>query len=80
MKKIIALLLSVVLTVSICTFTVAAEEEISIVVNGEKLVTDVPPAKYPVYSENGYYVGDRVMVVKKQGGSRYSIIDRLGAK
>lgn len=62
MKKIISLLLSVVLMVSFCTFTLAAEEEISIVVNGEKLVTDVPPAKYPVYSENGYYVGDRVMV------------------
>ncbi|MBO7209290.1 MAG: peptidylprolyl isomerase [Clostridia bacterium] len=62
MKRIISVLLMVVLIVSLSVFNVTADEEISIVVNGEKIITDVPPAKYPVYSENGNYVGDRVMV------------------
>ncbi|MBR2471389.1 MAG: peptidylprolyl isomerase [Clostridia bacterium] len=43
-------------------FPVLANDEISVVVNGEKLVMDVEPQEFPVYDANGGYVGDRVMV------------------
>lgn len=39
-----------------------AEDNITVMVNGEPLVFDVPPQELPVYDENGDYVGDRVMV------------------
>lgn len=39
-----------------------AEEPVSILINGEPLVTDVPAQELPVYDEAGDYVGDRVMV------------------
>ncbi len=39
-----------------------AEENITVLVNGDPVVFDVPPQKLPVYDEAGEYVGDRVMI------------------
>ena len=62
MKKLISFVLVLMLMVSAMAFTVLADGEISVVVNGEKLEMDVPPAVFPVYDEGGNYVGDRTMV------------------
>lgn len=43
-------------------------------------VTKITLTDAEITLTRGLAVGDRVMVVKQQGGSRYSIIDRLGAK
>ncbi len=61
MKKIVSLLLSALLAFS-CFGFVFAEEEVTVLVNGEKLVTDVAPLAVPVYDEASNYVGDRIMV------------------
>ena len=62
MKKLVSFVLVAMLMLSVSAFTALADGEISVVVNGEKLEMDVPPAVFPVYDENGGYVGDRTMV------------------
>ncbi len=39
-----------------------AEENVTVLINGEPLVSDVPAQKIPVYDEKGDYLGDRVML------------------
>ncbi len=62
MKK----LLSIILTVIILSLTIGqqafADEGITIMINGEKLVSDVPAQVMSVYDTYGGYVGDRVML------------------
>ncbi len=62
MKKIVSFILVLMLVLSTMAFTVLADGEITVMVNGEKLETDVPAQPMPVYDESGNYVGDRVMV------------------
>lgn len=62
MKKTLSLLLSAMLLISVFVLPVAAEDEITVMVNGEKLISDVPAQALAVYDENGGYVGDRVML------------------
>ncbi len=62
MKRILSVFLIGVLLAS-CLMTAAfAEGEITVIVNGEALVSDVPAQTIGVYDENGGYVGDRVML------------------
>ena len=62
MKKLVSFVLVFMLMLSLSAFTVLADGEISVIVNGEKLEMDVPPMEFPVYDANGGYIGDRVMV------------------
>lgn len=62
MKKLILLFLIGLMLLSAFTYTVFAQDEITVVVNGEKLVSDVPAQAVPVYDENGNYTGDRTML------------------
>jgi len=62
MKKLVSFVLVLMLMLSASVFTALADGEISVIVNGEKLEMDVPPAVFPVYDESGNYVGDRTMV------------------
>lgn len=59
LKKITILLGIFLILVSGYAF---AEEPVSVLVNGEPIVSDVPAQEIPVYDENGGYLGDRVMV------------------
>ena len=62
MKKIFSLMLICVIFLSVFAMPAVADSEITIMVNGEKLITDVPAQTLPVYDEAGEYVGDRVML------------------
>lgn len=70
MKRFLAIFLLAVLLISVLPFGVFAEEEITVLVNGEKLITDVPAQEMPVYDENGGYLGDRVMVPLRAIGEK----------
>ncbi len=61
MKRIITFLIAFAMLFSMSLITLAEESGINIVINGEKITTDVAPREMPVYN-NGEYVGDRVMV------------------
>ncbi len=62
MKKPVSFVLVLILILSAMAIPALADGEISVIVNGEKLEMDVPPMEFPVYDENGGYVGDRTMV------------------
>ncbi len=62
MKKVLALILSVFILLSVCGFTALADGKITVTVNGKELNSDVPAQAFPVYDQNGTYVGDRTML------------------
>lgn len=62
MKKLILLFLIGLMLLSAFTYTVFAQDEITVVVNGEKLVSDVPAQTMKVFDDEGAYVGDRTML------------------
>lgn len=62
MKKFLSGILIFILIISCFSFTTFAENEITVMINGEKLISDVPAQRLPVYDEQGGYVGDRVML------------------
>ncbi len=45
-------------------------EEITVLVNGDPIISDVPAQKLPVYAENGEYTGDRVMLPLRAVGEK----------
>ena len=62
MKKILTWLL-VCVNIFICVAMPAfAEAEIKVTVNGEQVISDVAAKTFPVYNEEGEYIGDRVML------------------
>ena len=62
MKKLILVMLICIVSLSAFTSLVSADNEITVLVNGEKLESDVPAQTLPVYDDKGEYVGDRVML------------------
>lgn len=62
MKKIISVFLIGLMILSNFTFITFAEDEITVMVNGEKLISDVPAQSIKVTDESGNYVGDRTML------------------
>ncbi len=61
MKKLLSTILALLILITLFTPAALANQEITILINGEKLVTDVPAQTMSVY-DNGAYVGDRVLV------------------
>ena len=62
MKKLLSVFLVSIIILTNLTFITMAKEEITVIINGEKLVSDVPAQSIEVYDENGNYVGDRTML------------------
>ncbi len=62
MKKFFSVLLACMMFASCLFVPVFADEDITVYVNGEELISDVPPQTLPVYDAQGGYAGDRVMV------------------
>ncbi len=70
MKKMLSVLLIGLLMVSGLIFPAMAEGAVTVIVNGEKLISDVPAQPFPVYNEQGGYIGDRVLLPLRAIGEK----------
>ena len=62
MKKLILFLTVVSMLISAVPVLALADGTVDIVINGEKIETDVPTLMIPVLDGNGNYIGDRTML------------------
>ncbi len=62
MKKLILFLTVVSMLISAVPVLALADGTVDIVINGEKIETDVPALMIPVLDGNGNYIGDRTML------------------
>ncbi len=62
MKKILSFCFVFFIIFNMIPLSVCAEEVVTVLVNGEKLESDVPPQKFSVFTQDGEYLGDRIML------------------
>ncbi len=62
MKRVLLLLLVASFVLPGMVYAEPSDNGITIIINNEKLVSDVPAQSIPVYDANGAYVGDRTML------------------